>query len=366
MSTLAIRIDLAAALVTDPARSRRAAEILSRPCFSDLGRVSAHRGDRDVEPAPTSLDAIAAMLGDPRNSGVVFDTPGGKKLAAGGEIKNGIRQTNEGATRFYGWLAFPLPADFTPAVSALCDLAETLNAGAGFIVVEPDYQYAQNAALETGAFKMRPGLTTRRLRECDARGLHLWKRHNELAGPEWGTFLGADHLARLEIEKVRASGAFEHVVLVSPRLAYLQITKDPADDLRDDFEAKLQPREGSAGADPDGPGRLEPRLSVRRGRASPSGAQSCAGGASRAAMAASGVDRYRISTTASASSEALVLGERRTSSSTSSSTSSRCSRCMAARRWSCPTTCCSKAVSRRSQRVRTGTSNARLSRAHVV
>jgi hypothetical protein len=30
------------------------------------------------------------------------------------------------------------------------------------------------------------------------------------------------------------------VVLISPRLAYLQLTKDPADDLRDDFESKLQ------------------------------------------------------------------------------------------------------------------------------
>jgi hypothetical protein len=39
---------------------------------------------------------------------------------------------------------------------------------------------------------------------------------------------------------VQSSGAFDRVVLVSPRLAYLQITKDPADDLRDDFEAKLQ------------------------------------------------------------------------------------------------------------------------------
>jgi len=33
--------------------------------------------------------------------------------------------------------------------------------------------------------------------------------------PEWGTFLDAEHLARLDIEGVRASGVFDRVELVS-------------------------------------------------------------------------------------------------------------------------------------------------------
>lgn len=240
MTTFAVRIDFAASLVQEPARARRVGEILSRPCFAALGRVSAHVGDREVGHAPTSANAIAAILGNAENSGVVLDTPRGSKLEAGGEIKNGIRETNEGSTRFYGWFAFPLPDDPGPAVSAICELADAVATGAGFIVVEPDYRYAQNAALGNGVFTMRPGLTKERLREREAREVHKWKRQDQLAGVEWGTFLGAQHLARLDLAAVRAAGVFERVEVISPALAFLQVTKDPADDLREDFAPKLQ------------------------------------------------------------------------------------------------------------------------------
>lgn len=240
MVTLAARFDFAAALVEDAQRRHRVAEILMHPCFRALERVGAHRGDRWTQHAPKSADAIVAILQDPKNSAVAFDTNRGKELVAGGEIKNGTRENNQGATRFRGELAFPVPSDLDTTIDALCELADALDTGAGFIAAEPDFLRAQDVALGGANPKLRPGLSTRQAIERRGRDWHQWQRHNELAGPEWGTFLGAEHLARLDIERVRDSGAFKRVVLVSPRLAYLQVTADPTDDLRDDFEVKLQ------------------------------------------------------------------------------------------------------------------------------
>src|SRR5262245_32013645 len=127
MATLAIRLDFAAALVGDVQRSRRVAEILMHPCFRDLERVSAHRGDRWVQHTPKSADAITSILQDAKNSAVAFDTRREKELAAGGEIKNGTREITEGATRFYGDLAFPVPGDLDTTIGALCQLADALD-----------------------------------------------------------------------------------------------------------------------------------------------------------------------------------------------------------------------------------------------
>jgi hypothetical protein len=133
-----------------------------------------------------------------------------------------------------------VPEDLDTTIAAVYELADVLNTGAGFVAAEPDHLSAQRVALGGFDLKPRPGLSTRQAIERRGSDRHFRRRHNEIAGPEWGTFLGAEHLMRLDLELVRASGAFERVVLVSPRLAYLQVTADPADDLRDDFEIKLQ------------------------------------------------------------------------------------------------------------------------------
>src|SRR6266481_4484900 len=109
MVTLAVRFDFAAALIEDEQRCRRVGEILVRPCFRDLERVSGHRGDRWIQHEPTSVDAIVSILREPKNSAVSFETKRGKELVASGEIKT--RDAHEGATRFYGYLAFPVPED---------------------------------------------------------------------------------------------------------------------------------------------------------------------------------------------------------------------------------------------------------------
>jgi hypothetical protein len=56
-------------------------------------------------------------------------------------------------------------------------------------------------------------------------------------GPEWGS----SWAPRTSLGSTSTRCAPRaRVELVSPRLAYLQITADPTDDLRDDFEARLE------------------------------------------------------------------------------------------------------------------------------
>lgn len=239
MATLAVRYDFAAALVEDVERRRRVAEILMRPCFDALDRVSADRGGRWFGHTPKSAEAIAAILQDRENLALSLDTGRGRQIAASAQIKTGAREASSGALPHYGYVAIPAPGP-DATIAALLDLADALDAGAGFIATEPSYDLAQKVAL--GGFNppLRPGLSTRHAIERRGRDWYAKQLHSELAGPEWGTFLGAEHLARLDLNQIRASGVFERVVLVSPRLAYLQLTTDPTDNLQDDFEAKLQ------------------------------------------------------------------------------------------------------------------------------
>lgn len=241
MVTLAVRYDFAAPLVDHERRRRRVGRILTEPCLRELERVSAHRGDRCIGHTPATAPAIAEILGDSRNRGVAFDTRRDGELIASGEISNGTDETNRGATRFGGELVFPLlPAELEATIATLCELADALEAGGGFVAAEPDHDLAQHVAAGKQRPRHRPGLSARRAIERRGRAWHAWQRHGELAGPEWGTFLGAEHLARLDLEQVRRSGAFVRVIEISrAQLAFLQLTEDPADDLREDFEPKL-------------------------------------------------------------------------------------------------------------------------------
>lgn len=239
MTTLAVHYDYACRLIDDAERRRRVAEVLCGPAFCELDRVSADRGARWFDHAPKSVEAIASILADHRNMAVSLDTGRGREIVASAQIKSGTRETNLGALPHDGYLAFPMPADVEATISALLALADALDIGAGFIAAEPTYNAGQNVALGGAKPRPRPGLSTRQAIERRGRDWHIKQIHAELAGPEWGTFLGAGHLTRLDVDQVRASGAFARVELVSPRLAYLQVTAEPTDDLRDDFEARL-------------------------------------------------------------------------------------------------------------------------------
>jgi len=239
--TWAVRFDFATKLVDDEAACKRVAEILVRPCFHELERLSIHRGDRWIEHGPKSADRIVSILRDARNKAATLDTRKGREIVANAEIRNGTREAPAEPTRYDSELMFPVDASAVEAtVAAVCELAATLDVGAGFVAVEPAYDDAHRAAIGLSLPRARTGVSQRRRIERRGRDWHDIDRPTLLAGPEWGTFLGAQHLAKLDLETVRRSGAFARVVEITPaRLAFLQVTEDPEDDLREDFEAKL-------------------------------------------------------------------------------------------------------------------------------
>jgi hypothetical protein len=185
--------------------------------------------------ASRSVDSIVAILRDRRNRGASFESARRGEVVAGGRIENGTVAVDAVSN-----LAFPLvAADVETVVASICDLAGALDTVAGYVTVEPNYRLAQEAALGGGLPKPRVGLSDQRRRGRRRRGWPLAQRESMLTGVEWGTFLGGGHLAQLDIEHVKNSNAFDRVVTISPRLAFLQLTRDPADELTEDFEARL-------------------------------------------------------------------------------------------------------------------------------
>lgn len=241
MTAFAIRLDFGLSLRDGPAAARKVGEILARPCFASLDRVSGRWKARRHKHAKLSADTITAYLLEPKYDAVSLDNRG-KELLASGEVENGYRNrtTEPAATRFFAFLAIPFDdAHVAATLQGVRDLAAAIEAGAGFVALGPNHGLASDVAHE-GLPKAHPGLSDRRTRERKARPWKWDLLDTHLAGVEWGTFLGPGHLSRVEASTLRASGAFQHVVEVSPRLVFLQLTSNPADDLTEGIEQHLQ------------------------------------------------------------------------------------------------------------------------------
>jgi len=242
MNSYAVRLDYGLSVVDAPATAQEVAAILTRPCFAELSRLSARNKDRWSKSAKPTAEQIAAYLLDRANDAISLDTKRGGELVAGAEVENGIGRPGAPVpqTRSAAYLVIPVvPADRGPFVTGVCDLATALHAAAGFIAVEPSYALAHRAALGGSRPKERVGLSEQRFRERRGRGRFDDRLAAELAGIEWGTFLGPGHLAKIDLGSLRRSGAFARVVEVAPGLAYLQVTEDPVDDSTEGFELRL-------------------------------------------------------------------------------------------------------------------------------
>jgi hypothetical protein len=240
MSTFAIHLDFAAALVADADRSRRVAAILMRPCFAGLERLYAHRGDRWVSQTDRSETRIVEVLLDRSNKAASFETKRNREMNASAEIQNGTQDREETPTRFYAELCFPVsPSEVEATVMAVGELAAVLDSSAGFIAVEPSYELAHKLAVGGSKPLMREQLSRQRAIARRGRDWHYKELATKVSGLEWGTFLGAGHLAQIDLDAVRISGAFERVVSVTPSLAFLQLTAEPRDDLSGEVELRL-------------------------------------------------------------------------------------------------------------------------------
>jgi hypothetical protein len=231
-----VRFDFEIALLDQAARTRTIAEVLTRPCFAVLRRISARQGDRWLRHARVSSESIKSYLQDRSNEALSLDSGRAGELIASAQIQNGTyppERPGNPALRFYAYLAFPV-ADVDACVVGICDLARALDVGAGFVAVEPDHSRAQEVALGGRLPRERVGLSDQRRLERRGRD---WKHElvgQRIANVEWATLLGPEHLARVSVDELRASGAFARVIDVVPgRLAFLQVTHDPTDDLRE-------------------------------------------------------------------------------------------------------------------------------------
>lgn len=240
--TLAIHIRFGMHLVDESVVARSVAEIISRPCFGVLDRLTARLHGKCMEHAEPTVLGVARHLTNSFVDAALLDAKDGRELVAVCEIENGtrVRDMMPPSIRYAVMIAVPfIGAEASEVVAAACELAVCLRAGAGYIALEPCFGWAYEIALGRPRSRDRPGLSFQRSLERHTRSLYEERLATELGGVEWGTFLGAGHLAWVSAETVRTSGVFARVERLSPDLVYLQVTQDAADDLTLALEERL-------------------------------------------------------------------------------------------------------------------------------
>jgi hypothetical protein len=243
-TSIGFRADYALALVDDEHAARRVAEVLYRPAFAALARAGALRTAKGEKHrwlgySETTPEHVTSLLLDRANTALALDSGRSGARTASAQIESGAHAHLTGPAPESAYVVVPLRADQQDElIAGFCDLVAALAVRSAAIATEPSYDLAHRFALSTRA-KPRAGMSERRQRERRCLGWHRELIDTQLSGPEWGTFLGPGHLARIDVGELRASGVFHRVVDVAPELVFLQLTADPADDLTDAFEAKL-------------------------------------------------------------------------------------------------------------------------------
>ncbi len=234
---LVARLDHSSVLLNEPDLANEVGRVLTRPWFARLGRVRGRRPNRITKSLPVSAEEIAGHLGHPANDACTLDSAPNGWARASAVVENGVGLTR----RPIAYVVLPIVRrQLEDVVQGICDLARLLGAEAGFVALDRSFERGEEVAL--GAMRRTRGrewLSMQRYRERQLREHGRDRITTEIAGVEWGTFLGAGHLGAVNLGDVRRSGAFARVKRLGPRLAYLQITNDPLDDLTEAFEKKL-------------------------------------------------------------------------------------------------------------------------------
>ncbi len=248
--TLILRLEHAMVPARDARVVSSMSEIMMRPCFAPLKRVSIEtRQGRNMHHARPSAEAIRAYLCDPRCDVVDMDSGRQGELTAQARLPTGLLLEPD------YWVAYPAPMvlrviiphdpGFARArIDAFCDLAVAVQAAAGCVSMENGFGLAQrvgigNATKPEKLVDMQPGLTLRRLAE--RRSYDKRKIDREVPAPEWGLFLSRGHLEAVPASALEQSGVFHQVRRLSDDLLFLQLTHDPADALRPDYDGLLDP-----------------------------------------------------------------------------------------------------------------------------
>jgi hypothetical protein len=251
--TLALRLKHAFIPGRDPDASAAVAEILTRPCFAELRRVALETNKgRVMRHSATSRERVQALMQDPACDMVNMDSGRHGELVADARIETGLLR-DPGY-----WDDFPAPLMSTVTVpheaslaaarlEAFCELAVVLRAMAGCLSLEMNFRMA--CRLVNGNTPtprkglLQPGMTLRRLQE--RRSYDQRTSGRQIPSPEWGLFLGRGHLDQVSADALAATGAFHRVYRLGDDLVFLQLTADPMDALRLDYDALLEPARGA-------------------------------------------------------------------------------------------------------------------------
>jgi len=239
MSTIVFHVDHRLAPCDSPDAAVAIGEILVRPCFGSLSRVAINTRDRDVNHQGKTAAHVTACLLENTSDAAVLDNGRSGELVAMARIWTGrhIKKYDEPKPFLSSYIVLPYAnSQREDLLVGFVDLIRELEATAGFVSCEPDYDRAHRAALnKPWRLQDHPGYPRQRAQE---RKGHFWygkKIDTEIAGPDWGIVLGPGHLQRLPpigepFAVVRDAGAAKLV----------QLTADPADALAHEFPQKLE------------------------------------------------------------------------------------------------------------------------------
>lgn len=225
----------ARSLRDDEDRARRAADLLNVPAMRAFRRIAVTIKSRETEHQPNSPEQLAKHLRHPEARGVWLDSGRSGDLDALGIITMALdfKPDVDIPAQMYSYLVLPYVAHDREAVlDVFCSFAELLEGAYGAASVEPSFQTAHNAALaarpsadDTPTYTV---MTPDRVRYRKAPAYLFNEIHHGIGGPEWGTFLGPGHLARLPPATL-ASNAFHSVRPLAHGGAFVRLSEDPLD-----------------------------------------------------------------------------------------------------------------------------------------
>lgn len=229
------RLDHARSLRDHEDAARRVANLVNVPVMKALRRVAVTIKSREAEHGPNSPELVLKHLQNPKGRGAWFDSGRSGKLESQGWIETalGYKPDADIVATLQAYFVVPYVAEEREAVlDAFCSLAEALEAAYGAAGVEPSFQTAHNAAIATGptaadipTYKV---MTPDRIRYRRTPAFLANQIHCGIGGPEWGTFLGPGHLARLPADTL-ASNAFYSVRPLAHGGAFIRLSEDPMD-----------------------------------------------------------------------------------------------------------------------------------------
>ena len=199
MITFGLRIDHRIAPGDSSDIAKAVGRAFDHPAFRALRRVAYSSRDRRSRYQPRTATAVAETLLSDECDAAFLDSGRTGELIATANILTGrdIRRYASETDLLPSHAVVPSdPAHPLDVVEGFAALVSVLDAVCGYICVERGFSEANAAAIGFKP-KPRPRDFPRRTQERKAHNRYFEWRETQIAGPEWGLFLGPGHLARV-------------------------------------------------------------------------------------------------------------------------------------------------------------------------